>query len=61
MEVAEEQAPVPAAGAASPGIPGPWFGSYAARMDPQGYNVPPYAFDPAKYSVLGPYRALFNR
>ena len=58
-EAKTEQAPLPAA--AGNAIPGPWFGSYAARMDPLGYNVPPYAFDPAKFSVLGPYRALTNR
>jgi len=51
-------------GAALPGmypastIPGPWFGSYATRMDEMGHNVPPYAFDPASFARLGPYRAL---
>jgi len=41
-------------------IPGPWFGSFSTRMDEMGYTVPPYAFDPASFARLGPYRALTN-
>jgi hypothetical protein len=61
-----QQAP-PAAGG-QPGsfypaatIPGPWFGSFSTRMDSLGYSVPPYAFDPANFARLGPYRALTNK
>jgi len=42
-------------------IPGPWFGSFASRMDSLGYSIPPYAFDPKNYAKLGPYRALTNK
>jgi hypothetical protein len=42
-------------------IPGPWFGSFSTRMDSLGYSVPPYAFDPANFARLGPYRALTNK
>jgi len=42
-------------------IPGPWLGSFSARMDGMGIGVPPYAFDPANYARLGGYRALTNK
>jgi hypothetical protein len=40
-------------------VPGPWFGSFTARMD-TGYNLPAFNFDPTKPLQLGPYRALMN-
>jgi hypothetical protein len=45
----------------SPLIPGPFFGSFAARMDAIGNSIPPYAFDPQQYLRMGPYRALTNK
>jgi len=49
------------AGVQTPMIPGPWFGSYSTRMDELGFSIPPYAFDPAHFQRLGPYRALTNK
>jgi len=53
--------PAHLAGIQTPMIPGPWFGSYATRMDEMGFSIPPYAFDPANFQRLGPYRALTNK
>jgi len=52
--------PFPPPGAIASGIPGPWLGSFATRMDSLSPGVPPYAFD-ATYARVGPYRPLLNK